>query len=71
MSILTGLLTSFVNRVAEKVADQIILIIRKRLKMSEIDKEAGSLKQELKSAKSNAEKEAVLDKVHDLINSLD
>jgi hypothetical protein len=71
VSVLTGLLTAFTNRIADKIADQAILIIRKKLKMGEIDKGAEALKQEVKSAISSAEKEAVLDKVHDLINSLD
>ena len=60
----------FVNRLADRLADAVTLIIRKRLKYEEIDGEAKTLKEELRNAQSNAEKEAVLEKVHDLINSL-
>lgn len=71
MSFLGGLATAFTKRIADRIADQVILMIRKRLKYGEIDKEAKDIKSELKLAQSASEREAILDKVHDLVNSID
>ncbi len=38
--------------------------------MDVIDKKASEMKEELKDAQSTAEREAILDKVHDLVNNL-
>jgi len=61
----------FVEKLANRVADEVILFLRKRLQYQEIDKEAQTIKAELASAESSAEREAVLDKIHDLINRID
>jgi len=61
----------FVERLANRVADEVILFLRKRLSYDKINKEAQEIKEELASAESNAEREAVLDKIHDLVNRID
>lgn len=61
----------FVERLANRVADEVILFLRKRLRYGQIDKEAQEIKEELANAESNAEREAVLDKIHDLVNRID
>lgn len=71
MGFLEALLSGVLTRIADRIADEAILIVRKRTKVIEISKEASNLKEELKSAESTAEREAVLDKVHDLINGFD
>lgn len=62
--------TTFIDKLANRIADEVILILRKRTRINEIDKEASNLKDELVKAESTAEREAILDKVHDLINNI-
>jgi len=70
MGFLEGLLAKFVTQVATRVAEEAILIVKKQTRMVQLDKEANQIKEELASAESAAEREAVLDKVHDLINGI-
>jgi len=62
------LASEIAGRIAEEITEEVILIIRKRTRVNEIGHEASALKEELRSAESAAEREAVLEKVHDLIN---
>ena len=71
MSFLTGLATKFLTALANRIADEVILIIRKRMKVKEIDDKATQMKEDLKSAESTSEREAILDQIHDLINDFD
>ena len=56
------------HQIAEEITNEVVLIIRKRTRMGEIGQAASELKEELYQAQSAAEREAVLEKVHDLIN---
>lgn len=62
------LASEIASKVADKIVDEVIIVIRKRTRIGEIDKAASDLKEELAGAQSAAEREAVLDKVYDLIN---
>ncbi|MCP3684526.1 MAG: hypothetical protein GY861_17815 [bacterium] len=70
MGFLEGVLTKVLTSFANRIADEVILVIRKRTRMMELDKAAITIKDELSSAESAAEREAILDKVHDLINDI-
>jgi hypothetical protein len=65
-----GIVSMFIEKLANRVADEVILFLRKRMRLAELDKEAKDLKSELDGAASSAEREAVLDKIHDLINNI-
>lgn len=65
------LASEIASQIADKIVDEVIIVIRKRTRMSEIEGAASDLKEELKNAESAAEREAVLDKVYDLINGFD
>lgn len=69
MSFFKLLATAVAEEIAEQITDEVILQIRKKTKMIQLGGEAVDLKKELHQAESTAEREAVLDKVHDLINS--
>lgn len=71
MGFLNGLVSTFIEKLVNRITDEVILLIRKRMKMDQIDKEANELKAELAGAESAAEREAVLDKVHNLVNGFD
>lgn len=62
------LASTIAEKVADKLTDEIVKIMRKGSRINEIGHEATSLKEELANAESAAEREAVLDKIHDLIN---
>lgn len=67
---LQGIVSIFIEKLANRVADEVILFLRKRLRLEELDREASTIKLELRNAESNAEREAVLDKINDLVNNL-
>ena len=64
------LASTIAKEIADSLTDEIVKIMRKGSRINEIGQEAGNLKEELANAKSTAEKEAVLDKVYDLINGV-
>lgn len=65
------LVSAIAERVAERVTEEVILEVRKRSGIVEISKEAEDIKRELAQAESASEREAVLGKIHNLINGLD
>lgn len=70
MSFFQLLASSIAKEVADRLGDELVQILRKRSRMNDLDVEAVGLKKELAEAQSTAEKEAVLDKVYDLINGV-
>jgi predicted NBD/HSP70 family sugar kinase len=68
---LHGLLTSFLNRIADRIVDYVIVQLRKQVRMMRIDEEGQAIKDELSNAQTPAEREAVLEKIHDLVNNID
>lgn len=64
----TALATKIAEEIGDRLASELIEILRKRARVYELDQQASSIKEELKHAQSDAEREAVLDKIHSLIN---
>ena len=67
---LQALITSFLNRIADRIVDHVIVQLRKQTKIMRLDKEGQAIKEELDKAQTPAEREAVLAKIHDLVNDL-
>lgn len=70
MGFLQALATEIAVRISESIAHEVIILLRKRTRMIELDEEADEIKKELALAESTAEREAILDKLHGLINGL-
>lgn len=68
MGFLQLLASEIAKLIADRIADEVILAVRKKTRVAELDIAAADLKEELKNAESAAEREAVLEKVYDLIN---
>jgi urease gamma subunit len=66
-----ALISSFLNRIADRIVDHVIVQLRKQAKIMRLDKEGQAIKEELDKAQTPAEREAVLDKIHDLVNDID
>ena len=61
-----GLFSLFLERLADRIADFVIVQLRKQAKLKRIDGKGQAIKRELNEAQTPSEREAVLDKIHNL-----